>query len=77
MHREDHAGRAAGLTELVAHIGHVADAEALASESLWHLDAEQMLCLDRLECFRGEARGAIDRNRMTGRDGGYGSGACG
>ena len=65
------------LTELVAHLGHIADADALASERPRHLNPEQTLRLDGLERLSRKAGSAVDCARVIGRDGGYGSGAGG
>ena len=63
---------AAALAELVAHIGDIADAEALTAECLRHLDAEQTLCLDGLKGLGGEASGAVDCDSVSRRDSGDG-----
>jgi hypothetical protein len=76
VHRENHAGRAAGLAELVAHIGDIADADTLASQRLRHLDTEETLAFDGLECFGGKPGGTVDRDRVIGGDRRYGLTAC-
>jgi hypothetical protein len=65
------------LTQLVADIGYITDADPFAPQSPRHLDAEQALRLDCLERLRGESCRTVDRDRVIGRNSGYDLGSTG
>ena len=60
VHGVDHAGGGARLAELVAHVGHVADARALAAQRARHHDAEQPLRLDGGKRLGRETGATVD-----------------
>jgi hypothetical protein len=76
VHRENHAGGAARLAELVADIGDIADAGTLASQRLRHLDTQKPLAFDGLKSFGGKPGGTIDCDRVIRGDSRYGFTAC-